>query len=96
MKFILPRIAALALIAGIASFLLAMIAKVLIGATIIGGIVMLAKKAFNNRRRGHEQAMIYGPQGFNQMQYANAPFFKNNVMPVNKQSQRSNGIIPIN
>jgi len=94
MKFILPRIAGLALIAGIASFLLAMVAKVLIGATIIGGVIMLAKKAFG-RQRGYEQGMMYGPQGFNQMPYSNAPFFQDKVMPVMSQ-QHSNGIIPIN
>lgn len=96
MKFILPRILGLALIAGVASLLLAMLAKLLLGAALITGIVMVAKKGINRRRQA---GMMYGQQGFGQMeqQHYGAPFYNqtSNAMPINRQ-QRSSGIIPIN
>lgn len=91
--FILPRVFGLAIIAGIASFLLAMVAKILIGAAVIGTIVMAVKSGIN-RRRGHQQGM-YGMQNYNDRHLGATPFYQNSPMAMNMQ-QRSNGIIPIN
>jgi hypothetical protein len=98
MKFILPRLFGLALLAGIASFLLAMIFKVLIGAVIIGTIVYFASKAFGRRRKqgvgmqyqGHYPA---DPFGYRPQQ----PFAGFDRQPMQAAyTQRNPGIVPIN
>lgn len=103
MKFILPRVFGLAIIAGIASLLLAMIAKVLLAASFIGMIAYFIRKGIQRRRRDYMQAP-YGMQsyqGYAQMQagpeayYGQSPFYRNDVMPVGN-AQRPAGIIPIN
>lgn len=59
MKFILPRLLGLAVIAGIASFILAMIFKLLIGVIIIGTLAYFATRLFTKRHR-HDMAVHYG------------------------------------
>lgn len=62
MKFILPRLLGLALLAGAASFLLAMIFKLLIGIVMIGSVVYLATRVIGKWYRHNRQAPYAGPQ----------------------------------
>ena len=97
MKFILPRLLGLTIIAGIGALLLSMLFKVLVCATVVGAIVHFAARKMAHKRglRGNQQDMFDG-NPFGQMQRAPYhPFQGNDVMPVRSQ-QRSSGIIPIN
>ena len=103
MKFILPRVFGLAIIAGIAAFLLAMIAKVLLAAAFIGTIAYFIKSRFRHRRQAYMQNQygMQSQQGFGQMNNGpemyrgQSPFYRSDVQPVGNM-QRSSGIIPIN
>ncbi len=96
MKFILPRLFGLALIAGIGAFLLAMIFKALLAIALVGTVVHLAIKRFGGRHwKGREQ---YGMYGYHNPQMQGGKHFNpfgNNVVPVTN-AQRNTGIIPIN
>lgn len=98
MKFILPRLLGLAVIAGIASFVLAMIFKLLIGVIIIGTLAYFATRLFSKRHK-QDAAAHYGGQ------YMTSPFgngpqhpypdFGQYPMPVRHTSGHA-AIIPIN
>ena len=94
MKFILPRVFGLALIAGAASFLLFIVFKLLIGIAAIGLLFMIGKKLMR-RSFAHDARMMNGDQSFGRMRQGFAQQYHNDVMPVHS-FQRSSGIIPIN
>lgn len=98
MKFILPRLLGLALLAGAASFLLAMIFKLLIGIVMIGSVIYLATRVIGKWYRHNRQAPYGGPQypdhyyGYRPQQQA--PFGQQ-PRPVNNRYKEP-AIIPIN
>ncbi len=109
MRFILPRLFGLALIAGIASFLLAFLAKALMALAIVGTIVYFVMSRFGRRHRHSRQGFdqrtdLYGrpdhrymggaPYGYNGFS-SNGFDSRDEVTPV-YQSRRAEGIIPIN
>jgi len=96
MKFILPRLIGLTVIAGIGALLLSMVFKVLICATIVGAIVHLTARRFGRKHHAEGRQDMFEGGPFGRMQRAPFhPFGNNEVMPVYSQ-QRATGIIPIN
>lgn len=89
--FILPRIFGLAIIAGIASLLLIMVAKLLVGVAIIGTVVMMIKKGMRHQGRPE----MYGASGYGAMLARGGTSNSYQPLAMNVQ-QRSSGIIPIN
>ncbi|MEO7309067.1 MAG: hypothetical protein ABIX01_01620 [Chitinophagaceae bacterium] len=95
MKRILPKIIGLALIAGAASFVLAMIAKLLIGVAFIGLIAWYVKSRFSNRRSGIQQSFgdpRVSPGYFQSQQHS---FSHTETSPFNTPKNNM-AIIPIN
>ena len=101
MKFILPRIIGLTVIAGIATLLMSLVFKVLVLASIVGIIVSLVGRKMSRRRQMMQQYGMQGQQGFGQMPggpesyFGQSPFHRSDVAPV-YNAQRSSAIIPIN
>lgn len=91
--FLLPRILGLAIIAGMAAFLLALIAKVLIAAAIIGAAAMIVKKAIGHQKR--KRSGLDNAQEYRMNKFGNSPFYRQNPMEMNRQHQNYS-IIPIN
>lgn len=101
MKFLLPKILGLTLIAGVATILLAAIFKVLLLVSIVGLIIRFGANKFLRRKQMQEQYGMYGEQQFRSLQNGpemfngRSPFYNNKIVPDGRQ-QRSSGIIPIN
>lgn len=93
MKRILPKLIGVALIAGIAAFILSMIAKLLFAVAILGIAILFIKNRISRRMAAGPQQMPYG-QSFNGMPYPQQ-FNTGNIVPV-QGKQAVPGIIPIN
>lgn len=101
MGFIMPRLIGATIVVGIAAFIITTIFKLLLGVTLLAGIVtIISRKAFGRRR--HMMAAGYGPQNpFNEYGYTNA--MRGNDAWSNQSSsfgrpasQKAATIVPIN
>lgn len=101
MRFIFPRVLALTAIVGLAALVLSLLFKVLIGATIIMGIVFAVRRSF---RRHYDNYMPYGPMHMQGNEYGRGMFgnsntvtaFRNPWQQAAYNHQQPSGIIPIN
>ena len=101
MKFPLPKIVGLTVVAGIAAMLLATLFKVLLLASVAGIVIRAAARRIGRKRRMMQPGGMQAGQGFERMQqgprsqFWTPPFRQGSVMQAGK-TQRTSGIIPIN
>lgn len=97
LRFIMPRLAAATVVAGLAALVITTLFKLLLGFTFLAGGVTLFTRAFAGRRqhsRQYDQGVI--PDLGNRNTFGNSKAWAGPVQPINAYAtQKGTSIVPI-
>lgn len=98
LRFIMPRLIGATVIVGLAAFIIGTVFKLLLGITVLAGLITLAARAFGKRQKFLEQYGQNAMPGFgNWNAFGTRGAANNPIQPVNGYAtQKGTSIVPIN